>query len=88
MELEHVNTLFLFHPVGYTVKIAVACAVAYWHLDLAYLYIGYVIEGLTGSPIALFMAISVYMADNTSKEKSRSYGMIVSQVCFRWNKST
>ena len=35
----------------------------------------------TGSVPALFMAVYVYLADNTQEDRKRSYSMVVAQVC-------
>ena len=59
---------------------AITCAVDYWNLSLNYLFIGFVLEGCTGTLVAQIMAMAIYMADNTSDNKSRSLVMVVAEV--------
>ncbi|XP_005089196.2 solute carrier family 46 member 3 [Aplysia californica] len=72
--------LFIVPALGFVIRLSITCAVAYWHMAMNFLYIGLAVEGCTGSLVAEFMAISIYMADNTGKQKSRSFGMVLAQV--------
>ncbi|GFO45138.1 solute carrier family 46 member 3-like [Plakobranchus ocellatus] len=72
--------IFIVPMAGNLIRTSLTCIVAYWGLNVYYILIGSVINGLCGDLAALFMAIFVYTADNTSKGKNRSFLMVFAQA--------
>ena len=72
--------MYRSNSLGFTIRVGIVCVVAYWHLDLTYLYIGQMFESLTGSVLAIVMGMAIYVADNTDPKASRSYGIVLAQV--------
>ncbi|XP_012934908.1 solute carrier family 46 member 3 [Aplysia californica] len=72
--------LFIIPAAGFAVRVAVTCSVAYWHLNINFLYIGVAVSGACGSMVAMFMALYMYLADNTGESKSRSYTMVIASA--------
>ncbi|KAK3748823.1 hypothetical protein RRG08_065330 [Elysia crispata] len=60
---------------GYTVRALSILAVALWDLDLAWLYVGCVAEGLMGGKTGIYLAAYLYVSDITPRNKKRTLGM-------------
>ncbi|CAL1529415.1 unnamed protein product [Lymnaea stagnalis] len=69
------KVLLMIPEFGSLVKGVVTAAVIYWDLDLAWLYIGYGVEGLCGNWAGLLLGIFLYMSDITSRGAHRTYFM-------------
>ncbi|XP_071080473.1 lysosomal proton-coupled steroid conjugate and bile acid symporter SLC46A3-like [Haliotis cracherodii] len=69
--------LFIVPLVGEVLKFWLLTVVIYWNLDLRYLYIGEVFEGISGGYNGVILASYVYTADNTPPKNSRTVGIAV-----------
>ncbi|XP_067680556.1 proton-coupled folate transporter-like, partial [Haliotis asinina] len=69
--------LFVVPLIGEVLKFWLLTVVIYWNLDLRYLYIGEVFEGITGGYNGVILASYAYTADNTPPKNSRTLGIAV-----------
>ncbi|XP_071081205.1 lysosomal proton-coupled steroid conjugate and bile acid symporter SLC46A3-like [Haliotis cracherodii] len=69
--------LFIVPLVGEVLKFWLLTVVIYWNLDLRYLYIGEVFEGISGGYNGVILASYAYTADNTPPKNSRTIGIAV-----------
>ncbi|XP_046575163.1 solute carrier family 46 member 3-like isoform X1 [Haliotis rubra] len=69
--------LFIVPLIGESIRYASVTIVIYWNLDLRYMYIGEVFEGITGGYNGVILASYAYTADNTPPKNSRTIGIAV-----------
>ncbi|XP_046575170.1 proton-coupled folate transporter-like [Haliotis rubra] len=69
--------LFILPLVGQILKNVLTIFVIYWILDLKYLYVSEVIEGVSGGYNGVILATYAYTADNTPPKNSRTVGIAV-----------
>ncbi|XP_067680555.1 lysosomal proton-coupled steroid conjugate and bile acid symporter SLC46A3-like [Haliotis asinina] len=69
--------LFICPLVGQILKNVLTIFVIYWNLDLKYLFVGEVIEGVSGGYNGVILASYAYTADNTPPKNSRTVGIAV-----------
>ncbi|XP_046575208.1 solute carrier family 46 member 3-like [Haliotis rubra] len=67
--------LFIVPLVGLVLKFWLFSGVIYWNLDLSYMYIGEVFEGISGGYNGVILASYAYTADNTPPKNSRTVGI-------------
>ncbi|GFO34881.1 solute carrier family 46 member 3-like [Plakobranchus ocellatus] len=60
---------------GYTVRALSILAVAFWDLDLAWLYVGCVAEGIMGGKTGIYLGAYLYVSDITPRNRKRTLGM-------------
>ncbi|XP_046344555.2 solute carrier family 46 member 3-like [Haliotis rufescens] len=69
--------LFIVPLIGELVRYMTLTIVIYWNLDLRYLYIGEVLDGISGGYNGVILASYAYTADNTPPMNSRTVGIAV-----------
>ncbi|KAK3790271.1 hypothetical protein RRG08_034834 [Elysia crispata] len=70
------RVIFIVSLGGNLLRVAIVCVVAYWNLDVRFIFIGCIISGLAGDFASYLMSIYIYTADNTTTGKSRSFLMV------------
>ncbi|GFO34922.1 solute carrier family 46 member 3-like [Plakobranchus ocellatus] len=60
---------------GYTVRALSILAVAFWDLDISWLYVGCVAEGLTGGAPGVYLGVFLYVSDITPRNRKRTLGL-------------
>ncbi|GFO34880.1 solute carrier family 46 member 3-like [Plakobranchus ocellatus] len=60
---------------GYTVRALSILAVAFWDLDISWLYVGCVAEGLAGGIAGVYLGAYLYVSDITPRNRKRTLGM-------------
>ena len=69
--------MFFLAIVGVLIKASVFTIIIYFNLDLSYGYIGYIIEGFSGSGYLILLASFSYTADVTSSGQKRIFGIVL-----------
>ncbi|XP_046575188.1 solute carrier family 46 member 3-like [Haliotis rubra] len=69
--------LFIVPLIGEFLRYSTLTVVICWDLDLRYMYIGEVLEGISGGYHGVILASYAYTADNTPPKNSRTVGIAV-----------
>ncbi|XP_067681225.1 lysosomal proton-coupled steroid conjugate and bile acid symporter SLC46A3-like [Haliotis asinina] len=69
--------LFIVPLIGESIRYVSITIVIYWNLDIRYMYIGEVFDGITGGFNGVILASYAYTADNTPPKNSRTIGIAV-----------
>ncbi|XP_067681223.1 lysosomal proton-coupled steroid conjugate and bile acid symporter SLC46A3-like [Haliotis asinina] len=69
--------LFIVPLIGEFLRYSTLTIVICWNLDLRYMYIGEVLEGISGGYHGVILASYAYTADNTPPNNSRTVGIAV-----------
>ncbi|RUS81367.1 hypothetical protein EGW08_010865, partial [Elysia chlorotica] len=60
---------------GYTMRALSILAVAFWNLDLSWLYVGCIAEGLMGGVPGVYLGVYLYVSDITPRNRKRTLGL-------------